>query len=66
MYSLAYILMFLVKVVGVPAFIGMAIVFVMIVLLVSDIMDVYLNSESQYNELKDGANDNKNCKSPEK
>jgi len=66
MYSLAYILMFLVKVVGVPAFIGMAIVFIMIVLLVSDIMDVYLNSESQYNELKDGAGDSKDGKSPEK
>jgi hypothetical protein len=43
-FSLAYVLMFVVMVTGVTAFICTAIVFLMIVLLVSDLMDVYLNS----------------------
>lgn len=52
-YSLAYVLMFVVMVTGVTAFLCTAIVFLMIVLLVSDIMDVYLNSESQFTEMSD-------------
>lgn len=55
LFSLAYVLMFLVLVTGITAFLCMAIIFVMIVLLVSDLMDVYLNSQSQYAELKDGS-----------
>lgn len=45
--------MFVVMVTGVTAFICTAIVFLMIVLLVSDLMDVYLKSESQFAELND-------------
>lgn len=52
-YSLAYVLMFVVMVTGVTAFLCTAIVFLMIVLLVSDIMDVYLNSEPQFTEMID-------------
>jgi large-conductance mechanosensitive channel len=52
-YSLAYVLMFVVMVTGVTAFLCTAIVFFMIVLLVSDIMDVYLKSEAQYAEISD-------------
>jgi hypothetical protein len=44
LFSLAYVLMFLVLVTGITAFLCMAIIFIMIVLLVSDLMDVYLNS----------------------
>jgi hypothetical protein len=46
--------MFFVLVVGVTGFICMAIIFIMSVILVSDLMDVYLSSESQYAELIDG------------
>lgn len=43
-YSLAYVLMFFVLEVGVTGFICMAIIFVMLVILVSDLLDVYLQS----------------------
>ena len=51
LFSLAYVLMFFVLVVGVTAFICMGIVFVMVALLFSDLMDVYLNAENQFAEL---------------
>jgi len=44
LFSLAYILMFFVLEVGVTAFICMVIVFIMVVLLFADLMDVYLNA----------------------
>jgi hypothetical protein len=44
LFSIAYILMFVVLVTGVDAFICTAIIFVMMVILMSDLMDVYLNS----------------------
>jgi len=47
-FSVAYIVMFLVKVTGVTAFICTAIIGIMLLLLISDLMDVYLHSESQY------------------
>lgn len=53
LFSLAYVLMFLVFVTGVTAFLCMAIVFVMIVILMSDLMDVYLGSDSQFAEMHD-------------
>ena len=56
LFSLAYVLMFFVLVVGITGFICMAIVFFMIVILFSDLLDVYLNSESQHAELIDGKN----------
>ncbi len=43
--------MFFVLEVGVTAFVCMVIIFVMVVILFSDLLDVYLNSESQYAEL---------------
>ena len=49
--------MFTVKVTGVVAFIITAIVFIMLVILVSDLMDVYFGSESQMAELPE--NDDK-------
>jgi hypothetical protein len=51
LFSLAYILMFFVLEVGVTAFICMGIIFIMVVLLFSDLMDVYLNAENQFAEL---------------
>lgn len=52
-FILAYVLMFVLFVTGVTAFLCTAIVFFMIVLLVSDILDVYMNSEAQFTELND-------------
>jgi hypothetical protein len=46
-------MMFVVMVTGVTAFICTAIIFLMIVLLVSDLMDVYLQSDTEFAELKD-------------
>ncbi len=46
--SIAYVLMFVVRVTGVTAFICTAIVFIMLVLLMSDLMDTYLGSETQF------------------
>lgn len=50
-YSLAYVIMFFVLEVGITAFLCMGIIFAMVVILFSDLLDVYLNSESQYAEL---------------
>lgn len=52
-FSIAYVLMFVVLVTGVTAFICTAIIFIMIVILMSDLLDVYLGSECQYSEIKD-------------
>ena len=49
LYSIGYTLMFVVFVTGVTAFIVMAIVFIMLIWLISDLIDTYLNSESQFN-----------------
>lgn len=54
LFSVGYTLMFVVFVTGVTAFICTAIVFIMLILLISDLIDVYLNSESQYNEMPEG------------
>lgn len=43
--------MFFVLEVGLTAFLCMGIIFAMVVILFSDLLDVYLNSESQYAEL---------------
>lgn len=50
--------MFVVMVTGVTAFICTAIIFIMLVLLMSDLMDTYLGSETQYSELHDGEANN--------
>ena len=57
LFSITYIIMFFVLEVAVTAFICMLVVFFMIVILFSDLVDVYLNSENQYAELLDDNND---------
>lgn len=57
LFSLAYVLMFFVLQSGVTSFICLGIIFVMVVILFSDLLDVYLNSESQFAELVNDKND---------
>lgn len=56
-YSLAYVLMFFVLQSGVTSFICLGIIFIMVVILFSDLLDVYLNSESQFAELVEDKKD---------
>jgi len=45
--------MFVVRVTGVTAFICTAIIFILLIMLVADLVDVYLNADNQFNEIKD-------------
>ena len=59
-------MMFLVMDVGWTATICIFIIFIMVILLFSDLMDVYLNSENQFAELVDNGADGANPQSDRK